>query len=67
MGRESTVVLTQGSFQLFIPLSEIGNCDILVVFCEMYAVIVCFELCCSLKCKTICNIWLVDTYLEIVV
>ena len=30
--RESTVVPSQGSFQLFIPLPEIGNCDVLVVF-----------------------------------
>jgi hypothetical protein len=63
----STVVPAQSSVQLFIPLPEIGNCDILVVFCEMYTVIVLFELCRSLKCNTICNIWLVDTYLEIAV
>ena len=50
MERESTVVPTEGSFQLFIPLPEIGNCDILVVFCEMYTVIVLFDLCCSVKC-----------------
>ena len=30
--RESAVVPAQGSFQLFIPLPEIGNCDILAVF-----------------------------------
>ena len=63
--KRNTVVPTQGSFQLFILLPEIGNCDVLVVFCERDTVIVLFELCCSLKCKTICNIWLLDTYLEI--
>jgi len=30
--RESAVVPGEGSFQLFIPLPEIGNCDVLVVF-----------------------------------
>jgi len=65
--RKSTVVATQGSFHLLMPLPETGNCDILIVFCERYIVIVLFVLCCSLRCKTICNIWLVDTYLEIAV
>jgi hypothetical protein len=55
MEKESIVVLADGSFQLFIPLPEIGNCDFLVVFCERDTVIVLFELCCSLKGMTICN------------
>jgi hypothetical protein len=59
--RESTVVPAKGSFQLFILLPEIGNWNILVMFCERYTVIFLFELCCNLKCKIICNIWLVDT------